>query len=321
MSDKPIKVSILCNTYNHEKTIKSTLDGFLSQKVNFDYEICIHDDASSDKTVQILKDYKTKYPDLFKLILEKENQFTQAKIIMELNTSQANGEYLAVCDGDDVWTDPYKLQKQADILDQDPEVSLVISAYTQVSLSSFFKPRLIQFYPTDTLLTLEDILSIPHRSYGYHTYMFRGKDKLMPDSFRTLRFTDLPRLLYSAFIGKIYYMKDPTALYRRGLSHSWSMNQIKNRETVIDNQVRLQAFYTDLDKTTQRKYHEFIQRRIALSELNISLKQRDKRKFFLLLKEPQLDYLSSDLKRRMINEIHHPFLYPLYRSLRMKYWK
>lgn len=75
------KVSICCITYNHEKYIRKTLDGFLMQKTNFNYEIIIHDDASTDGTQDIIKEYQNKYPDIFKLIIQTDNQYSKGKKI------------------------------------------------------------------------------------------------------------------------------------------------------------------------------------------------------------------------------------------------
>ena len=77
--DHKIMVSIICSTYNHEKYIKDALDGFLMQKTNFEIEIVIHDDASTDNTVIILKEYEKNYPELIRVIYETENQFSKSK--------------------------------------------------------------------------------------------------------------------------------------------------------------------------------------------------------------------------------------------------
>lgn len=121
-----IKVSILCLTYNHELYIKKCIDSFLSQKTNFNFEILIHDDGSDDKTLKILKEYKKKYPKKIRLLTEKENQLSKIikDFILEDLLPLAKGEYISMCEGDDFFTDPNKLQIQADYLDKHPECSL-----------------------------------------------------------------------------------------------------------------------------------------------------------------------------------------------------
>jgi len=315
------KVSILCNTHNHEAYIASAIESFLIQKTDFPYEICIHDDASTDKTPDILRAYEAKYPELIKVIHQKENQFTQGQLIMEINSSRALGDYLAVCDGDDYWIDPLKLQKQADLLDKDPNISLVIHAYYQESVSSVHQRDLVQYYPCDKKLTLNDLLEGPGRLYGYHTYMFRRIDLKMPECFRTLRFTDLPRLLYSAAIGEVAYLKEPMAVYRRGVPNSWSVAQLKAPVVHAQNQRKLQQFYKDLDEFTDYQYSSLIQKRIAYIELLIAVRSQDKATYNQLINSPSLPHLSKQQIKRLAHDLNHPRFFAWFRSIKMKYWK
>ena len=131
--DNEILVSIHCLTYNHAPYIRECLDGFVMQKTNFRYEIVIHDDASTDGTADIIREYEKKYPDLFNAIYETENQYSKYNgdfyQILSILQRVTKGKYIAYCEGDDYWIDPYKLQKQIDILESDPECSLVYTSY------------------------------------------------------------------------------------------------------------------------------------------------------------------------------------------------
>ncbi len=118
-----LKVTILCLTYNHEKYIKKAIESFLVQKVNFKFDILIHDDASTDNTQKILLEYEKKHPKLFNLILQKENQYQKGKNLFPDLIRQARGEYIAICEGDDFWIDEMKLQKQIDVLESNLELS------------------------------------------------------------------------------------------------------------------------------------------------------------------------------------------------------
>lgn len=120
-----MKVSVCITTYNLEKYICQTLDSILSQKTNFDFEILIGDDASSDSTSKILKDYEAKYPNKIKLVLHERNIGVNRNDYSLISVAQ--GEYIAWCDGDDYWIDDNKLQEQADILDKNSEYSGVHS--------------------------------------------------------------------------------------------------------------------------------------------------------------------------------------------------
>ena len=111
-------VSISCATYLHENFIRDAIEGFLMQQTNFKIEILIHDDASSDKTAEIVREYEYKYPQLIIATYQIENQFKKnPKTSKYVTPPERKGKYIALCEGDDYWTDPLKLQKQVDFLE------------------------------------------------------------------------------------------------------------------------------------------------------------------------------------------------------------
>lgn len=122
-------VSICCQTYNHVSYIRECLEGFLLQKTNFPVEILIHDDASTDGTADIIREYESKYPDLIFPIYQTENQYSQGVRIPPINYRRARGKYIAFCEGDDYWTEPMKLQWQVDFMEANPGVTLTCHRY------------------------------------------------------------------------------------------------------------------------------------------------------------------------------------------------
>lgn len=120
MNNTPL-VSIVCESYNHEPYLRQCLDGFVMQKTNFAFEILIHDDASTDNSAAIIREYISRYPQLdWKPIFQTENQYSQGVgIWRDIQFPRAKGKYIAICEGDDFWTDANKLQKQIDILEAD----------------------------------------------------------------------------------------------------------------------------------------------------------------------------------------------------------
>lgn len=117
-TSKNIMVSVSCLVYNHEPYLRQCFDGFVMQQTTFPIEILVHDDASTDHSADIIREYTEKYPDLFKPIFQTENQYSKGvKISMEYQIPRAKGKYIAMCEGDDYWTDPLKLQKQVDFLE------------------------------------------------------------------------------------------------------------------------------------------------------------------------------------------------------------
>ena len=125
LEDGPIEgeplVSVCVITYNHGKYIRQCLDGILMQKVNFPYEILIHDDASPDDTADIIREYWEKYPTVIKPILREENQYSKGVDVSRFNFNRAKAKYIAHCEGDDYWTDAGKLQMQVDFLEEHGE--------------------------------------------------------------------------------------------------------------------------------------------------------------------------------------------------------
>lgn len=121
--NQPLMVTIRCTAYNHEPYIRACLEGFVMQKTNFRFEAIVHDDASTDGTAAIIREYAEKYPDIIKPILETENQFTKGTL-GKIMDDASKGKYIAFCEGDDYWTDPLKLQKQVDFLESHPDCSL-----------------------------------------------------------------------------------------------------------------------------------------------------------------------------------------------------
>lgn len=115
-------VTIRCLVYNHEPYLRQCLDGFVMQKTNFPFEAIVHDDASTDRSAEIIREYAEKYPDIIKPIFETVNQYSKHDgSIQRIMNEHTRGKYVAMCEGDDYWIDPYKLQKQVDYLESHPE--------------------------------------------------------------------------------------------------------------------------------------------------------------------------------------------------------
>lgn len=120
-----LMVSIRCLVYNHEPYLRQCLDGFVMQQTNFRFEAIVHDDASTDGSAAIIREYAAKYPDIIKPIYETENLYSKRDgSLRRIINAHTRGKYVASCEGDDYWTDPLKLQKQVDFLDANPGFSM-----------------------------------------------------------------------------------------------------------------------------------------------------------------------------------------------------
>lgn len=127
--NRDVGVSIFCLTYNHVDYIQDTLEGFIKQKTNYRYNAFVYDDASTDGTSQILLEYQNKYPELFRVYISEYNRFkdrNMKKFIYDLKVKNLTAKYVAMCEGDDYWTDENKLQMQVDYMEAHPECSMYI---------------------------------------------------------------------------------------------------------------------------------------------------------------------------------------------------
>lgn len=125
-----IQVTIRCFTFNHERFIRQCLEGFVMQKADFRFEAIVHDDASTDNTAAIIREYAEKYPDIIKPIYETENQYSKHDgSLTRIMNAHTRGKYIAMCEGDDYWTDPYKLQKQVDFLESHSDYAMCSSRF------------------------------------------------------------------------------------------------------------------------------------------------------------------------------------------------
>jgi len=173
---KPL-VSIICLAYNHEKYIHQALEGFVMQQTDFPFEIIVHDDASTDHTAAIIKEYESKYPKLFRPIYQTENQYRLEKgRVTKIVYKAAQGKYIALCEGDDYWTDPLKLQKQVDFLEAHPDVSLCSTSIQTLKNGVFSQkpiPKTPFFFNQITLIKYNPVYTL--------TTLFRNPVKLVPD--------------------------------------------------------------------------------------------------------------------------------------------
>lgn len=292
---KPI-VSVVCCTYNHELYIRQCLEGFVMQKTNFAFEVLVHDDASTDKTVDIIREYETKYPDIIKPIYQTENQYSKGvRINAIFNYPRAKGKYLALCEGDDYWIDPLKLQKQVDFLEANPDYSLCgsngiifwdnedsyLEYFNNITYSQEIKPKkIIGNWPFPTA-------SLVYRASVMEDY---------PSWTKEIYSGDMILILISMYKGKIYGMSDLTCMYRHSCTNKTSLsNMAALKRCFVTNQHLL--MYKRFNEYTNGIYSDEIKVVVEELENNIAFdKLRKKSNLIAFIFHPIL-YVRKSVKR------------------------
>lgn len=220
-------VTVRCLVYNHEPYLRQCLDGFVMQKTNFAFEAIVHDDASTDNSVAIIREYAEKYPDIIKPIYETENQYRKGTIgqIMD-NAVSPSSKYIAMCEGDDYWTDPNKLQKQVDFLETHPEYTMVCN---RTKLYSEQKKKCIgenYCYNHDRFVKTKDVIYRSGLFISTCSIVYRKEIKdNYPDYCKQCVVGDYPLQIMAAMKGYIFYFDAIMSVYRVANSHSWMANQ------------------------------------------------------------------------------------------------
>lgn len=248
MRDNDIKVSVCCMAYNHEKFIKRALDSFVSQKTNFKFEIIINDDASTDNTTNIIKEYEKKYPDIIKPIYQKENQYSKGVDILKILIKLSKGKYIALCECDDYWCDDLKLQKQYDCMEKNIDCSMCVHNTINHDLLKKKKDCLFNDW--------EDIHELTEREvffdWNVHTssYFIRKKYTDCPDYFEKYWFGDYRILTFAYYYGKIISLPDVMSIYNynniKGVMYNVDIEKIKIRKEYLKQ-------YNDFSKNRYKK--------------------------------------------------------------------
>lgn len=211
-------VAIKCLTYNHGAYIRQCLDGFVMQKTDFTFIAIVHDDASTDNTADIIREYAEKYPDIIKPIYETENQYSKHDGSLRRVVNNAipkSVKYIAMCEGDDYWTDPLKLQKQIDFLERHPEYGLIHTNFkTKTDRDVVQRRKLLRIKSGNVF---KPLIYGTYKSIGTLTVVYR-KDLYdrIPKVFETKKYKmgDYPLFIEMSYYSKFKYLKHPTAVYR-----------------------------------------------------------------------------------------------------------
>lgn len=263
--DSEVKVSVYCLAYNHEKYIRDCLEGFVNQKTNFRFRVIVHDDASTDGTQEIIKEYASKYKDIIVPILQKENQYSQGINMVEVFIKPLLiGKYVAVCEGDDYWCDENKLQKQYDIMEAHPEYSASVHQTRAINCQTKEEGLCSKIKETG-VVDINKIFSDRGPVYQTSSLFYRRElmDNKPPFCNISKRVGDYPLEMHLALQGKIHFDNEVMSVYRQFTETSWSLKTRDSKELFIEHCIQMAKILEGVDQYANYKYHDVLSKNIA----------------------------------------------------------
>ena len=272
-----IAVSVLCPVYNHSKYLRKCLEGFVRQKTSFPFEVIVHDDASTDDSATIIREYAEKYPHIICPIYQKENQHSK-KISYFRNFlyPAVRGKYFAICEGDDYWSDDTKLQKQFDALEAHPECSFSTHIVRNISEDGTILPSTLPailkynegvINAHDLLLDIFEKVFYPFQttSYFFRAELLQFISAEASEFINSCPALDYGWVLSALLLGNCYFIDQELSCYRRNSIASWSSRQ-KKKSVHSKFQERVSRSLAFYDRLSGERYHSLISRHIAENE-------------------------------------------------------
>ena len=264
--ESQIAVSVICLVYNHGKFLKKCLDNILSQKTTFNFEVIINDDASTDNSCEIIKEYERKYKGKIKAFYSKENLWVKGVDMIRHALVNASGKYVAICDGDDYWTNENKLQKQFEFMESHLDCSLcahkILAIDSDTEEGLYYIPK--KSVEKKELYTARDFLKngyfIQTTSYFLRN-SFAKEYAINPLEFNILcPAQDTSLILYSITKGNIGYIDEVMASYRVAVKNGWSWQLKEDEEKNKVFYERMIAAYEEFNHYTNGEYKQEIER-------------------------------------------------------------
>jgi len=297
LDEREIILSVCCVTYNHEKFITQCLEGFVSQKTNYCFEILVHDDASTDNTAEIVKKYERNYPNLFKCVYQVENQFLKQNVLTNILFKMAKGKFIALCEGDDFWIDPNKIQKQVDFLLANPSYSSCYHSAKVVNsdgdlISSGRRSNYKSFTDDELISGKGELMTL--------TVMFRNQIELIED-FEKVKNGDTAIWHMLGYIGHAKFIEDISpAAYRVHEKGSW--NGVSEFDRLANGISTYKIILKNLHKTN--KDTGFIYQRLADMLNKFMIKQIAERNIKSYFKGVVLLLSEESIKKNLLIKVH-----------------
>lgn len=257
MSD--IMVSICCTAFNHEKYIAKAIESFLMQQTPFNVEILIHDDASTDQTADIIRHYEQLHPEIIKPVYQSENQYSKGIRVGKFNRERAIGKYIALCEGDDYWIDPLKLQKQVNYLEEHPECNMCAHGAYKVNQDNAKLKRSIRPHKGNKNFNADEVIKGGGGLFSTNSIVYRNDIRYNRPLFMQISpVGDYPLAIYMALKGYVFYMDEMMSAYRVGISGSWTNSMIYDTKKATLYYTRMEQMMDELNNYTGGSYNSSI---------------------------------------------------------------
>ncbi len=322
MTNESIMVSVLCATYNQKKYISQSLESILAQKTDFPFEVIVRDDCSTDGTTEIVMEYARKYPGKVVPLVLQENHYSHGKndIAFMLLFRLIRGKYFAVCEGDDFWTDPEKLQIQVDFMEAHPEYSMCChSSYITDEKGTIRKDKVFRSRAESGDLSAEKIIS--GWSMATNTLMVRTsswEDPVVPFQGKCLN-EDYGLEVYTALKGKVFFLDRLMGAYRMNANGSMSIFYKDHPDILKERTFEFCSMLDRLNEYTNQKYENVIRkyRQKKLFDMYAVLGDKDN------MKKHKAAYADASLPTRIIVGIRTccPKLFNTIKDFYRKIWR
>lgn len=294
-----VKVTVICLTFNHEAWIRDALEGFVSQRTPWPIEVLVHDDASTDGTAAVIREYESRYPSVIKGFYAPANLSSQGvRIARDVLFPHIRGEYVALCEGDDYWTDPDKLRLQVEALEANPDADICAHAAKRTRPGGrvwYDAPR-----RTDALIPAGDVILGGGGFVVTSSLLLRRERYMDVPPFREVLYSDYSLQIWGSLRGGMVFIGRCMSVYRQGLPGSWTARHKGAAHS--EYRVLIRNMLRSLDQYTSGRWSKEIDLRIRLYD---SDDLASSGRILSLLAPRQLPVTRMQIRRNILKLVNH----------------
>lgn len=267
-------VSVLCHCHNHEPYIQQTLERILAQKTDFPIEVIVHDDASSDRSQEIIRRIRDQDGPSNRTILQEQNQFSQGLRPPHFTFPAARGEFIALCEGDDYWSDPDKLQKQLDAMRRHPEIDLCVHPAMRLSMRTGKQKKGFHYGSKGRIIDPKTVIArhnqlAPTASVFMRTYAAQN----LPSWFFNEPGLPVGDFFIEAILGRagVLYLPDTMSVYRRDVPGSYTNHFRQSSGKALEDSMERMLHFTEKLREMEGIPRHSLEQRLSYIRLNYAL--------------------------------------------------